>query len=167
MRIVTGNGRLEIADNPYPFWTFYSLFILGGLTALSLSLSEAPNTTIAVFGSIIGLGNIVGGVYMLKREPASIVELDRGSNQVRVRRWGIMGRAASSYPLHSLLGAELETTEHTDGGTVYRPTLRFSTSENVPVSMFWYQTPQSSQDVIDNLERFEPRGATGNIGNKT
>jgi hypothetical protein len=91
---------------------------------------------------------------MMKREPASIVELDSDSNQVLVLRWGVMGRAASSYPLHTLLGAEIETTEHTDGGTVYRPGLRFSTSEFVPVSLFWYQTPDSSQDVIVNLERF-------------
>jgi hypothetical protein len=154
MRIVTGRGRLTISDNPYPFWAFYSLFILGGIVVLSLSLFESPSPTIAVVGSFIALGNIAGGVYMMKREPASIVELDSGSNQVRVLRWGIAGRAASSYPLHTLLGAEIETTDHTDGGTVYRPGLRFSTSEFVPVSLFWYQTPDSSQDIVANLERF-------------
>jgi len=154
MRFVDGSGRLTISDNPYPFWAFYSLFIFGGIAVLSLSLLESPSPAIAVVGSFIGLGNIAGGLYMIKREPASVVELDSGSNQVLVLRWGVMGRAASSYPLHTLLGAEIETTDHTDGGTVYRPALRFSTSEFVPVSLFWYQTPDSSQVVVANLERF-------------
>ena len=154
MRIVTSNGRLKISDNPYPMWAFCSLFVLGGIAALTLSVFKSPSPTVAVLCSVIGLGNIAAGLYMMKREPASIVELDRGSNEVRVRRWGIMGGTTSSYPLHALLGAEIETTRHTDGGTVYRPRLRFSTSEVVPVSMFWYQKPGSIRDVVANLERF-------------
>lgn len=154
MRTVINDGRLKVRDNPFPFWAFYSLFILGGITALTLSLLKAQSTMMAVFGSIIGFGNIAGGAYMIYREPASTVELDRGSNQVRIQRWGIMGSAKRSYPLDTLLGAEIETSEHTDGGTVYRPRLRFSTSENVPISMFWYQRAESSQDVVEHLKRF-------------
>ena len=154
MRFVIGSARLTISDNPYPFWAFYCLFIFGGIAVLSVSLLESPNPTVAVVGGFIGLGNIAGGLYMMQREPASIVELDSDSNQVLVLRWGLLGRTASSYPLHTLLGAEIETTEHTDGGTVYRPGLRFSTSECIPVSLFWYQTSDSSQDVIANVERF-------------
>jgi hypothetical protein len=154
MRTKIYNGRLTVTDNPYPFWVFYCFFILGGVTALALSLLKAQSTALAVFGSIIGLGNIAGGVYMIHREPSSKVELDRGSNQVRVRRRGIMRRVERSYPLDSLLGAEIETTEHTDGGTVYRPRLRFSTAENVPISMFWYQSAESSQNVVEHLKRF-------------
>ena len=154
MRIVNSDGRLRISDNPYGFWAFDSVFVLGGITALSLSLIEAPTPTATVIGSVIGLGNIAGGVYMIKKEPASIVELDRGANQVRVRRWGVMGNAAKSYPLDALLGAEIETTDHTDGGPVHRPRLRFSTSESVPVSLFWYLKPASSREVVAHVERF-------------
>ena len=66
----------------------------------------------------------------------------------------MLRRVERSYPLDSLLGAEIETTEHTDGGTVYRPRLRFSTAENVPISMLWYQSAESSQKVVEHLNRF-------------
>jgi hypothetical protein len=110
MRIVTTGDRLRISDNPYGFWAFDSMFVLGGITALSLSLIAAPTPMAAVVGSVVGLANLAGGVYMIKKEPASIVELDRGARHVRVRRWGVMGNAAKSYPLDALLGAEIETT---------------------------------------------------------
>ena len=154
MRIETGSGRLKISDNPYPFWAFCSMFVLGGTTALTLSLLDRSNPTASIAGIIVGLANIAGPLWMMKREPASVVELDRGYDRVSVRRWGLLGREATTYPLHALLGADIETTEHTDGGTVYRPRLRFSTAASVPVSMFWYQKPDASRDVVAHLERF-------------
>lgn len=154
MRVETGSGRLKISDNPYPFWAFCALFVLGGMTALSLSLLDTSNPTASIVGSVIGLANIAAALWMMKREPASVVELDRGADRVSIRRWGLLGGAVSSYPLHALLGADIETTEHTDGGTVYRPRLRFSTAASVPVSMFWYQKPDASRDVVAHLERF-------------
>jgi hypothetical protein len=50
--------------------------------------------------------------------------------------------------------AEVETTEHTDGGYVYRPRLRIGQSEFVPVSIFWYQTKKKSEDVASEIRRF-------------
>ena len=154
MRIVTAGGRLKIADNPYPFWAFYSLFVLGGMTALTLSLLDRSNLTATLVGFVIGLANVVAALWMMKREPASVVELDRNADRVSVRRWGIMGGARSSYPLRSLVGADVETTEHTDGGTVYRPRLRFANAESIPVSLFWYQTAASSRDVVDSVKQY-------------
>ena len=157
MRIVNGDTRMTISDNPDPMWAFYSVFVLGGSTALGMSLFQSPGPTMTVLGSIIGIGNIAGGLFMMKREPASVVELDFGAHQVRVRRWGITGSAERSYPLDALLGADVETSTHSDGGPVFRPILRFSTSESVPVSMFWSQKPNSSQDVVAHLERHSRR----------
>ena len=91
---------------------------------------------------------------MMKREPASIVELDRSSNQVLVRRWGIMGRAASSYPLHALLGAEIESTQANGWRPGLPPKVAVLDVGVVPVSMFWYQKRSLSQHVVDQLERF-------------
>ena len=42
MRTEIGNGRLVVRDNPTSFWLFYSFFIMGGSTALYLSLSAVP-----------------------------------------------------------------------------------------------------------------------------
>jgi hypothetical protein len=50
--------------------------------------------------------------------------------------------------------AEVQTTEHTDGGYVYRPGLRIGQSGFVPVSMFWYQTNEKSEDVASEIRRF-------------
>ena len=35
-------NRLIIRDQPFGFWLFYSFFVAGGLMALFLSLSAAP-----------------------------------------------------------------------------------------------------------------------------
>jgi hypothetical protein len=147
-------GRFIVRDNPTAFWTFYLFFVMGGITALYLSLSAMMNTPTAAFGAVIGLGNIAGGVYMIKREPASIVEIDPAANRVRIRRWGIAGKRESSYPLDGLTGADVETTEHTDGGAVYRPRLCFGTSGQVPLSLFWYQTEAPSKAIVDELMEF-------------
>ena len=65
-------NRLVIIDQPFGFWLFYSFFIVGGSIALILSLTASPNAATTLIGSVIGFGNIAGGLYMIKREPASI-----------------------------------------------------------------------------------------------
>ena len=68
MRIKRVGGRVIATDNPALFWVFYSVFISGGMTAVYLSLSAAPSIPIAAVGTLIGLGNIAGGTYMIKRD---------------------------------------------------------------------------------------------------
>jgi hypothetical protein len=57
-----------------------------GSIALILSLTASPDETTTLIGSVIGLGNIAGGLHMIKREPASIVEIDKAAGQIRVGR---------------------------------------------------------------------------------
>jgi hypothetical protein len=154
MKIEHRNGRLIVKDQPLVFWTFYSFFVVGGMVTLVLSLSAAPDWMTTFIGSLIGIGNIAGGLYMIRREPASIVVFDPGSAEVRVCRWYPIGKREKVYPICALSIAEVETTEHTDGGTVYRPRLRIGQSEFVPVSMFWYQTKEKSEDVASEIRRF-------------
>jgi|GEM_PF-1617285 hypothetical protein len=154
MKIEHRNGCLIVKDQPLGFWTVYSFFVGGGIVALVLSLSAAPDWTTTLIGSFIGIGNIAGGLYMIRREPASIVVFDRGSDEVRVCRWYPIGKREKVYPLSTLSAAEVETTEHTDGGSVYRPRLCIGQSELVPVSMFWYQTNEKIEDVAREIRRF-------------
>jgi hypothetical protein len=95
-------NRLIIRDQPFGFWLFYSFFIAGGLMALVLSLSAAPDWTTTIIGSVIGLGNITGGLYMVKREPASIVEIDKASDEVRACRWSPIGKRQKTYPVSAI-----------------------------------------------------------------
>jgi hypothetical protein len=147
-------NRLVIRDQPFGFWLFYSFFVAGGTTALILSLTAAPDTTTTLLGSIIGLGNIAGGLYMIKREPASIVEIDKTAGEISVRRWYPVGKRRKAYPLSSLSAVEVEITEHSEGGSVYRPQLCFGKAESVPVSLFWYQTREPSEAILKEILTF-------------
>jgi hypothetical protein len=146
--------RLIIRDQPFGFWLFYSFFIAGGLMALVLSLTAAPDTTTTLIGSVIGLGNIAGGLYMIKREPASIVKIEKASGEVRVCRWYPSGKRQRAYSVSGITGVEVEISEHSEGGSVYRPRLCFGKAEFVPVSMFWYQTTDQSEAVVREIKDF-------------
>jgi hypothetical protein len=154
MTIEHMNDRLIVKDQPLAFWTFYAFFIVGGMVALVFSLLDAPDRMMTLVGSLIGIGNIAGGLYMIRREPASIVVFDPGAGEVRVCRWYPIGKRENVYPISALSVAEVETTEHTDGGSVYRPRLRIGQSASVPVSMFWYQTMEKSDHVASEILRF-------------
>jgi hypothetical protein len=136
------------------FWLFYSFFIAGGSIALILSLTAAPDATTTLIGSVIGIGNIAGGLYMIKREPASIVEIDKAAGEIRLRRWYLVGRRDKTYSLSALSGAEVEITEHSEGGSVYRPRICFGKAEFVPVSLFWYQTREPSEAILKEIQTF-------------
>ena len=122
--------------------------------ALVLSLSAAPEWTTTIIGSVIGLGNIAGGLYMLRREPASIVEIDKAAGEVRVCRWYPIGKRHKTYSISALSGAEVEITEHSEGGPVYRPRICFGKAESVPVSLFWYQTREPSEAIVREIRTF-------------
>ena len=154
MRARLEGNRLIISDQPFGFWLFYSFFIAGGSIALILSLTASPNATTTLIGSAIGLGNIAGGLYMIKREPASIVEIDKASGEIRVCRWYPVGKRHKTYPLSSLSAVEVEITEHSEGGSVYRPRLCLGATEFVPVSLFWYQTREPSEAILLEIRAF-------------
>ena len=147
-------NRLVIKDQPFGFWLFYSFFVAGGSIVLILSLTAAPDATTTLIGSVIGLGNIAGGLYMIKREPASIIEIDKAAGEVRVCRWYPVGKRHKTYPLSALSGAEVEITEHSEGGSVYRPRLCFGKDESAPVSLFWYQTKEPSEAILREIQSF-------------
>lgn len=147
-------NRLVIKDLPFGFWLFYSFFVAGGSIVLILSLTAAPDATTTLIGSVIGLGNIAGGLYMIKREPASIIEIDKAAGEVRVCRWYPVGKRHKTYPLSALSGAEVEITEHSEGGSVYRPRLCLGKAEFVHVSLFWYQTREPSEAILKEIRTF-------------
>ncbi len=154
MRTRLEGNRLIIRDQPFGFWLYYSFFVAGGSIALILSLTAAPDATTSLVGSIIGLGNIAGGLYMIKREPASIVEIDKASGEIRVRRWYPVANRRRTYSLSALSAAEVEITEHSEGGSVYRPRLCFGRAESVPVSLFWYQTREPSEAILREIRTY-------------
>lgn len=164
MKTELKKGQLIVKDHPLRFWMFYSCFVLAGIAALILAVATAPDRTTALIVSIIGIGNIAGGLYMLRREPASILIFDPESDKLMVRRWYPTGKKDSFYHLSEVLSVEVETKEHTEGGHVYRPTLRLNESAAIPVSIFWYQTMQRSEEVTKEIGSFLNPSSNGSTG---
>jgi hypothetical protein len=147
--------RIVVRDNPFGFWLFYGTFVIGGCLVVLMMFSESVQGIQLVFGMLIGVGNILGGLLMLKREPASFVTVDRSRNEVRVRRWGPLGKSVKHFSLGQIVGARVETSEHVDGGTVFRPSLVLKEGRDaVPVSRFWYQSDEASRRVTDEINAF-------------
>lgn len=154
MKIERGKSRLIVKDQPLVFWIFYSCFVFGGMAALILALATAPDKKTALIVSIIGIGNIAGGVYMIRREPASILIFDSETGNLLVRRWHFTARRDSYYPLTNISSVRIEMTEHSEGGYVYRPSLCLNDSATIPVSLFWYQTKQKSEMIVSEIQYF-------------
>ena len=151
MKVERRGDRTVVSDNPFPFWVFYGFFVAAGCAAIVLIFSLAATRGQMVIGLIIGIGNVAGGLVMLRREPASIVEADASVGLLRVRRWGLTGRSVKAHPFHAVDRAVVETSEHTDGGTIYRPALLLKGGASVPVSCFWYQTAHDSEAAAREL----------------
>jgi hypothetical protein len=154
MRTERKQGRLIIRDQPLVFWMFYSCFVVGGIAALILVLKTAPDKVTALVVSGIGIGNIAGGLHMLRREPASILICDPESDRLLVRRRHLTGKRDTVYPLSAVSSVEVVVKEHAEGGHVYRPSLCLNESVAVPVSMFWYQTRDKSDVVVNEVQSF-------------
>ena len=154
MKTELKNGRLIIKDQPWVFWAFYSLFLMGGLVAVVFSLVSAADRMTAVIVTAIGIGNMAGGLYMIRKQPASVVVFDRGADEVCIRRWYPVGKKEERHLISALSSVEVEITEHTDGGPVYRPQLGIRQSEFVPISMFWYQSMKESEEVVSEIKRY-------------
>lgn len=125
MKTSLEDNSLVIRDRPLAFWLFYSFFVAGGSIALVLSLSAAPDTTTAIIGSVFGIGNITDGFYMIKREPAANIEINKAAGEVQVWRWYPFAKRQKAYPISSLSRAAVEKGEYSEGGSVFRPRLGF------------------------------------------
>jgi hypothetical protein len=130
------------------------MFPLMGCLALFLASATIADALSRAIASGIGLAHIAGGAFLLWKDPASVVELDRPAERLRVKRWGLFGRRTEELPLSMATGAEVEVGEHTDGGAVYRPTLVLAGGEKRPVSMFWYQTEAPSASVAARINAY-------------
>ena len=116
MTIKRTEDFLEVKDNPTVFWLFYSVFVLGGGVVIFMGLTLVNSGWQSILALTIGMGNVLGGAYMLKREPASIFHIDLRSKTLHVTRWGVFGRSQVSHPIDAAREARLDVTEHTDGG---------------------------------------------------
>jgi hypothetical protein len=160
MTIKRTGDLLEVRDSPAAFWLFYCFFVLGGGVAVVMGLTALSSGWQSILVVIIGMGNILGGAYMLRREPASIVRIDLRSRTLSIKRWGVFGRSQISHPINVAKEARLDVTEHTDGGSVFRPVLWLTDGSSIPISCFWYQSDVVSRNVVQEVNDTIGRGTS-------
>lgn len=158
MKITKDGETTLVEDSPFIFWAFYLVFVVGGIAVLYGVFRLSEERTHLVLGVLVGLGNILGGLHMLRKEPASVVKANHHDYSVSVRRWGFFGRSAKNYAAEQIDRAKVEVSEHTDGGNVYRPVFVLADGKSLPISCFWYQSKIRSQIVVEELNMVLGRG---------
>ena len=117
MTIAQVDGNLVITEHPVPHWLFYGCFFAGGFVALYLSAAAASDIWQTMIGTLVGLGNIAGGLLMIAREPASRVEVDPAAASIQITRWGINGKRVARYAVGEFVDA-LRALTHRSVGTI-------------------------------------------------
>jgi hypothetical protein len=154
MKIVRTEKQLTVRDNPMPFWSFYFLSVLGGACALWLLSLLILSWVQEILISAIALGSVWGGFYQMKKDPASVVVLDAAARVIRVQRWGVWRGAASSFSFSNFAGCDVESCENPAGGEFYRPVMAMHNGGKVPVSLFWYASPDSCKEAVEAIRSF-------------
>jgi hypothetical protein len=154
MKFEQSYTELKIRDNPALFWSFYVAFTLGGMICIGITLTQASDWLQGFAGMVIGVGSVAGGLTLISREPASILSFDRVGAKVTVKCWLPLFQRTEIIDINNIHNVDIETSEHTDGGTVYRPRLSLVDGSCVPISLFWYQNAKSSEAVVTAICQF-------------
>jgi hypothetical protein len=91
---------------------------------------------------------------MLWKEPASVVKLDVRTGRVEIERWSPFRSQERRVPIASIRRAEIEVSEQTEGGEIYRPALVLCSGERLPSSMFWYPTDEGCAEIANRINEF-------------
>jgi hypothetical protein len=142
MRIQREGGQVWLRDQAAPFWALGVFLLVGGALGIAMPLGLAQNAgalklweRLASGG--IGLGVFAGALWWLARSPGTRVRLDLSRRSLRLVRWSIVGREVKELPFDELAGTEVEESEDSDGGKVWRPAVRLRGGAVVPLSQLW------------------------------
>jgi hypothetical protein len=119
------------------------VFLLaGGLVAVAMPLGLATNADnlelwerLASLG--IGVGVSIGALWWLARTPTMRVQLDLTRRQVQLIRIGLSGRHVRQLGFDDLMAAEIEQGSDSEGGAIWRPTVRLRDGQRVLLSELW------------------------------
>ncbi len=122
----------RLADARGCLAAFGSVFILSGLTALWLGLTEpGPDDLgrLAVLG--VGAAHLAGGLWIAFGESRD-AEADADGVTIRSREWRI--RTTRRIPERDIADVVVRETRDSDGDLTYSPALRLVTGETVPLT---------------------------------
>jgi hypothetical protein len=142
VRIKREGKRISIRDQAAPFWALGLFLFAGGMLAIAMGLGLAGNASelepwerLVSIG--LGLGVSAGALWWLARSPGTKVQIDLTQRSMRLVRWGILGRQVRQLSFDQLESAEVEQSEDSDGGMVWRPAVRLRSTEVVLLSALW------------------------------
>jgi hypothetical protein len=142
VRIRRTGGHISIRDRAAPFWALGLFLLAGGLAAVAMPLGLATNAGDLerwerLASVAVGLGVVAGALWWLWRNPATHVQLDLTRRHLRLVRSGLGGRQVRQFAFDQLERAEVEQETDSEGGLVWRPTVRLRSGELVLLSELW------------------------------
>lgn len=143
--------QLIIADIPWLIGIFISLLIL---VFVGIGLSIVIDGELMGF-FFVAIGSLVGGICFVAFVRRTQVILNRTTDKITIRQRSVFGFRENFYVLSELDRAELEDTTDSDGDTMYRPTLVFSShgsSKRTPIVSSYTNTsgPGRIVDAIND-----------------
>jgi len=146
------NDDALFRDQPFGNWLFASVFLaLGGLV-LGVGLAEWEDWRLETLSIVVGTFNIIGGLVLLWRRPASVVRISRQRDRVLIHRYGLFGYRELEFPLSRLQRIDVETRPSPQGGLLYRPRMLFIDHEPQPLSMLWTANRGRCMTLVQKLQ---------------
>jgi hypothetical protein len=168
MRIVERDGALLVQDSPGLHWLLGLLFLVGGslfvLGPLWLFTNREtvawPVRALSVLMGSVGVG---AGLWVLGGSPYSILEVDRRTSRVGIRRWGLGGRQRHSWPIGEVQGVRLAESKDDEDSPVFRVEIVLRDGSAVLASLLWTHGRAPAEAVVkrlrETLELPRPPGA--------
>jgi hypothetical protein len=159
MRIQHEGGQVWLRDHVAPFWALGAFLFAGGALGIGLPLGLAENAgelrLWERFASgAIGLGLCSGAFWWLARSPGTKVHLDLTRRSLRLVRWSILGREVRELPFDELAGTNVQESEDSDGGKVWRPALRLRGGDVLLLSELWSHDERGVRATVDAVAEF-------------
>jgi hypothetical protein len=130
------------------------LFLLAGAAlAVLMPLGLATNARVLTawqrLASVaIGMLGGAGILWWLGMNPATRVQIDPGSRELRIRRLGLMGRHTRALRFAELEYVGVQGGQDSDGGAVWRPFVRLRSGEVVLLSRIWNHDRPGAEKAI-------------------
>jgi hypothetical protein len=156
MRIVDRDGILLGRDSPGLHWLLGLLFLgVGAFFVLGPLALFHDRTTVGwpvrALSALLGGAGVVTGLWVLHRSPQSTLEIDRGSDRVRLRRRGIGSRQKWAWSIRDVDEIRLAESRDDEDSPVFRVQVVLRDGEVVPVSLLWIHGREAAEAVLTRL----------------
>lgn len=146
--------ELVLRDRSLWHWLVDLTFVVGGFALIVVSIVMFKSIPMELFGTMVGVMNLVGGLRMLWKEPLSEVRICRKEGKVRIRRLGLSGLQEVELPLDDFVDADIEVVNHPAGGVFYRPQVLFLKQGAQPLTMLWFDDRERCQATVQKIKDF-------------